>query len=197
MSEESKDATIKKVYENPATGYRSINDTLKKASKINPSIKVADVRDYLNKLKHRQTQFQYTNHKSFVSHHPLFEIEIDLVDLTSKAEENGGFRYGFVGIDNFTKYAWVVHMKTKQSQDVTNAMHELFDKIGVPKQLYSDQEGSFNTAEFIRLLNKHKVKHIMVVDKAHTVERFKRTLNDHIYRRLNALGLDTDKWTSL
>ena len=86
MSEESKDATIKKIYEHPITGYGSINDTLKQASKINPSIKVADVRDYLNKLKHRQTQFQYKKHNSFVSPHPLFEIEIDLVDLTSKAE---------------------------------------------------------------------------------------------------------------
>ena len=112
MSEESKDATIKNIYEHPITGYGSINDTLKQASKINPSIKVADVRDYLNKLKHRQTQFQYKKHNSFVSPHPLFEIEIDLVDLSSKAEENGGFRYGFVGIDNFTKYAWVVPMKT-------------------------------------------------------------------------------------
>ena len=61
MSEESKDATIKTIYEHPITGYGSINDTLKQASKINPSIKVAGVRDYLNKLKHRQTQFQYKN----------------------------------------------------------------------------------------------------------------------------------------
>ena len=59
MSEESKDATIKKIYKHPITGYGSTNDTLKQASKINPSIKVADVRDYLNKLKHRQTQFQH------------------------------------------------------------------------------------------------------------------------------------------
>ena len=68
----------------------------------------------LHKLKHRQTQFQYKKHNSFVSPHPLFEIEIDLVDLTAKAEENDGLRYGFVGIDNFTKYAWVVPMKTKK-----------------------------------------------------------------------------------
>ena len=36
----------------------------------------------------------------------------------------------------------------------------------------------------------------MVVDKAHTVERFNRTLKEHIHRRLNAMSLDTDKWTS-
>ena len=36
----------------------------------------------------------------------------------------------------------------------------------------------------------------MVVDKAHTVERFNRTLKENIYRRLTAMGLDTDRWTS-
>ena len=36
----------------------------------------------------------------------------------------------------------------------------------------------------------------MVVDKAHTVERFNRTWKEHIHRRLNAMGLDTDTWTS-
>ena len=116
--------------------------------------------------------------------------------MTSKAEENDGLRYGFVGIDKFAKYAWVVPMKTKKPHDVIKAMQEIFDKIGVPKQLYSDQEGSFNTAEFIRLLNKHKVKHIMVVDKAHTVERFNRTLKENIQTRLDAMGLDRDKWVS-
>jgi hypothetical protein len=196
MSEESKEATIKKIYEHPDSGYGSITDTFKQAKKVNLSIKYVDVKEYLDKLKHRQTQFQYKKHNSFVSPHPLFEIEIDLVDLTSKAEENDGFRYGFVGIDNFTKYAWVVPIKTKQPHDVTKAMQERFDKIGVPKQLYSDQEGSFNNVEFIRLINKHKIKHIQVMDKAHTVERFNRTLKENIYKRLNAMGLDTDKWTS-
>ena len=36
----------------------------------------------------------------------------------------------------------------------------------------------------------------MVVDKAHTVERFNRTLKGDLYRRLTAMGLDTDRWTS-
>ena len=36
----------------------------------------------------------------------------------------------------------------------------------------------------------------MVVDKAHTVERFNRTLKENIHKRLNAMGLDTDKRTS-
>ena len=77
-----------------------------------------------------------------MSPHPLFEIEVDLTDLTSKAEENDGYRYCTVSIDNFTKYAWGVFIKTKQPVDVVKAMEELFNKIGIPKQLYSDQEGT-------------------------------------------------------
>ena len=54
-------------------------------------------------------------------------------------------------------------------------MQEIFNKIGIPKQLYSDQEGAFTNAEFIRLLNKHEIKQIIVADGAHTIERFSRT----------------------
>ena len=191
-----KENVIKAVYVNQASGFGSIFDTFKQSKVINPNTKISDVKEYLNKQQHRQTQFQYKKYNSFVSPHPLFEIEIDLVDLSRTAEDNNGIRYGFVGIDNFTKYAWVVPIKTKTPKDLTDAMQEIFDKIGVPKQLYSDQEGSFNNASFIQLINKNKVKHIMVVDKAHTVERCNRTLKENIFKRLNALGLDPDKWTS-
>ena len=75
----------------------------------------------------------------FASLHPLFEIEVDLINLTSKAEENDGYRYCMVGIAHFTKYAWGVPIKTKKPADVVNAMEELFNKIGIPKQIYSDQ----------------------------------------------------------
>ena len=91
-----------------------------------PSIKLSDVREHLNKYQHRQTQIQYKKHNSFVSPHPLFEIEIDVVDMSTKASENEGFRYGFVGIDNFTKYAWVVPIKTKKPHDVTRTMHKKY-----------------------------------------------------------------------
>ena len=173
---ESKEATIKIIYENPATGYGSVRDTYVQANKVNPGIRYIDVKEYLDKLQHRQTQFKYSGYNSFVSPHPVFDIEVDLIDPTSKAEENDRYRYCMVGIDNFTKYAWGVPIKTKTPVDIVKAMEELFNKIGIPKQIYSDQEGAFNNAEFIRLINNHKIKHLMVVDGAHTIERFNRTL---------------------
>ena len=103
---ESKEDIIKNVYENKVTGYGSVRDTYVQANKINPGIRYIDVKEYLDKQQHRQTQFQYKKFNSFVSPHPLFEIEVDLVDLTSKPEENTVYRYCMVGIGNFTKYAW-------------------------------------------------------------------------------------------
>ena len=69
---ESKEATIKIIYENPASGYGSVRDTYVQANKINPGIRYIDVKEYLDKLQHRQTQFKYIGYNLFVSPHPLF-----------------------------------------------------------------------------------------------------------------------------
>ena len=100
---------------------QTLKDTFQQAVKKDPTIKYEDVKKYLDKLPFRQTQFKYKGFNSFVSPHPLFELEVDLIDLTKKAEENNGFRYCMVAIDNFTKYAWGVAIKTKQPKDVINA----------------------------------------------------------------------------
>ena len=86
MSEtESKESTIKKVYENAASGYGSVRDTYQQANKINPGIRYVDVKEYLDKQQHRQIRFTYKGSNSFVSPHALFEIEADLIDMTKKS----------------------------------------------------------------------------------------------------------------
>ena len=52
---ESKEATIKGIYENPASGYGSVRDTYVQANKINPGIRDIDLKEYLDKLQHRHT----------------------------------------------------------------------------------------------------------------------------------------------
>ncbi len=189
-----KEKVIKEVYEDKEHGYGSLRDTYQQAYKKDPSIRYEDVKKYLDKLSHRQTQFKYKGFNSFISPQPLFEIEVDLIDLTSKAEQNDGFRYCMVAIDNFTKFAWAVAIKTKSATDLVNAFTEILEKIGIPKQMYSDQEPAFDSFAFIRLLNKHKIKHITSISGAHTVERFNRTLKEKIQTRLDAMGLSRDKW---
>jgi len=189
-----RDKLIKDVYENVDTGYGSVKDTFDQVKLKDSSIKYIDVKQYLDKQKHRQVQFKYKGENSFVSEAPLFEIEMDIIDMTKRAEENDGFRYALVAIDNFTKFAWAIPMKSKTGIDLVKATEEIFDKIGTPKQIYTDQEGGMTTIEYIRMLNKYKVKHITTITGAHGVERFNRTLKENTFKRMSAMGLDEFKW---
>ena len=84
-------------------------------------------------------------------------------------------RYGLVAIDNFTKMADIVPIQNKQPDEIIRAVKEIFNKIGIPKQIYSDEEGSFNSPKYIVFINDNKVKHIQTSTHAVTAERFVRT----------------------
>ena len=116
--------------------------------------------------------------------------------MTTSAEENNGFRYALVAIDNFTKFAWAVPMKFKKSPDLVKATEEIFEKNGTPKQIYSDQEGGMSTPLYITMLNQYKVRHITSITGAHGVERFNRTLKENTFRRMRAMGLEDFTWTA-
>jgi len=169
-------------------------DTTRQAKEKDVNITYELVRDTLKKLKHRQTHFKYNRFNSYISPKPLFEIELDLIDLTSKAEKDNGYRYGLVGIDNFTKYADIIPMRSKTADEIIDAVKELLNKIGIPKQIYSDQEPAFSSPKFVRLMNEHKIKHIATVGKAHTVERFNRTIKEKMTTRLEALDEGIEQW---
>ena len=47
-------------------------------------------------------------------------------------------RYGFVSIDNFTKFAEVVPIKDQTPEEVIAGLKKVFESMGKPKQLNSD-----------------------------------------------------------
>ena len=65
--------------------------------------------------------------------------------MTQRAEENEGYRYALSAFDNFSKKASVIPIKTKLPQDIVIAFQKVMDEMGIPKQIYSDDEGSFNS----------------------------------------------------
>lgn len=52
--------------------------------------------------------------------------QADLVEMIPYARDNKGHRYMLTVIDIFSKYAWVVPVKRKTGEDVTNAMKSIF-----------------------------------------------------------------------
>ena len=113
--------------------------------------------------------------------------------MTKSAEENEGYRYALSAFDNFSKKASVIPIKSKTPNDVLSAFQKVMDEMGIPKQIYSDDEGSFNSKVFIQLLNKHNIKHI-ITSFASGVERFNRTVKSKTIERLKALTLKRFEW---
>ena len=154
MSE--KDKIIRQVYYDADTGFGSINETYRDAKKILNTITYNDVKDFLERQKSRQTK-GYRGFNSYVADKPLEEIQIDIADFTASGALNNGFRYLFVAVDIFTKKAHGVAIKDKQPTESVRAMNEILKVIGVPKTLYHDNEGSWNSGDFIQLLNQNKI----------------------------------------
>ena len=84
----------------------------------------------------------YKGFNSYIAHHPLQEIQIDIADFTKSAALNRNFRYLFVAIDTFTKFCHAVPMEDRQPNESVRAMKEVIDKIGKPETIYHDFEGS-------------------------------------------------------
>ena len=150
------------------------------------------IQKWLEKQKGRQTK-AYKGFNSYVADEPLEEIQIDLAIFTDSAPDNDGYKYAFVAVDVFTKIIWGVPIKNKKPEECIRAFKEVLDKIGKPKQIYHDNEGYFSSIEFIRLLNGHNIKHIIVSTKAPFAERAVQTTKNMIHARIEGLDLSVEK----
>ena len=168
----------------------------KKQQKVLNTITYNDAKDFLERQKSRQTK-GYRGFNSYVANEPLEEIQIDISDFTASGALNDGFRYLLVAIDIFTKYCHAVPIKNKQPAESVRAMKEILEVIGVPKILYHDNEGSWNSTSFIQLLNQNKIKQIITSTPPPFSERMVQTIKNMIHTRLEGLEIDKQEWINL
>ena len=169
---------ISEVYEsNFGTAYGTYKDAIKKGS----SIRLQDVKGYLAKRGDTQVKSKPKGSNSFVSPGAKFEVEINIVCILAR-DSGEGVRYGLVAIDNFTKIAEVTPIKNRQPTELISALKSIFQSMGEPKQLYSDEESSFRAKVFFRFINENDIKHIQTSTHAPSAERFIRTFKDNLYK---------------
>ena len=101
-----------------------------------------------------------------------------------------GIRYGLCAIDNFTKMVSVIPINNRTPSEIIRGLKLIFEQLGKPKQLYSDEESSLRSQEFFRFINENNIKTIQTSTHAHTIERFIYTFKMNLYRRLDALNQD-------
>jgi hypothetical protein len=191
-----KDRIIRQVYYDSDSGFGSIAETHRESKKILNSITYNDVKDFLERQKSRQTK-GYRGFNSYVADEPLAEIQIDIADFTASGALNDGYRYLFVAVDIFTKFAHGVKIKDKQPEESVRAMKEVLRVIGKPQTLYHDNEGSWNSKQFIQLLNQNSIKQIITSTPPPFAERMIQTLKLMIHTRLGGLEIDKQEWINL
>ncbi|XP_065667846.1 uncharacterized protein LOC136088111 [Hydra vulgaris] len=103
----------------------------------------------------------------------------DLVDMKSFSKFNNGIKYLLMVIDVFSKYGWIVPLKSKTGVDVANALNKIFKERKCQK-MWIDKGLEF--------YNKH-VKALDVElysteneEKSCIVDRWNRTMKDKMFK---------------
>ena len=108
------------------------------------------------------------------------QFQADLVDLQNLSRYNKGYKYLLTCIDIFSKYAFVLPLKTKQGQELV--------KPRKPIKLQTDQGTEFKNLVFQKFLRDNNIAFFTVNSglKASVVERFNRTLKNKTYKYFTA-----------
>ena len=190
----SKDEIISKIYNDPA-GHGSMKQTLEDAKQKDKTINYNDVKNWFEKNIERKKQLKGFN--SYIANESKFEYQIDLFFISKKDFPNEQYTGGVLCIDIFTKFITIIPIKRKETPDIFDAIKTILDKVGKPKNIYTDNEGAWSAGTIIsKYFKDEKINHIITLSHPNVSERAIRTIKDEIYKRAGKLPSEK-KWSEL
>ena len=114
----------------------------------------------------------------------------DLVDMQKLSKWNKGYKYLLMVLDRFSKYGWIVPLKTKTGLEVSKAFESIFKKSkgkaqGKPKKLWVDKGKEYYNKNMLDLLAKNNIEIYSTEneEKSSVCERWNRTIKEKMYKR--------------
>ena len=140
-----------------------------------------NIKNFINEIYSKPPKKNYATNKTDVYH--IDDIwSLDILDLKDYGPENNrGYRYVLVIIDNFSKYRWTVPLKNKNAQTTKDSFESiLISSKRRPKLIESDRGKEFYNNTFQDFLNKNNIKIYSRNTSLGAVfaERFNRTNRD-------------------
>ena len=176
----NKNEIIAKIFYDPA-GYGSIDQTLKDAKKLEPSITYEDVKKWKEQNTERKINLRGNN--SFIADKPYEEFQMDLFFFSDLKDKD--YDGALLMVDIFSKYVSAVPVKSKQIPEVLIAVKNCIHKMGgKPASIYSDNEGAFVSNIVQSFFKEEKIRHIVTLGHAPVGERTIRTIKNMIYQRV-------------
>ena len=106
----------------------------------------------------------------------------DLVDMQAFSKDNDGVRYILSVIDVFSKYGWMIPLKTKTGVEVASALKEIF-KVRKPRSLWVDRGLEFFNRHVKSLVELYTTEN---EEKSSVAERWNRTMKERMFKYFTA-----------
>ena len=118
-----------------------------------------NIKIFINEIYSKPPKKYYPTNKTDV-YHIDDTWSLDILDLKDYGPENNrGYRYVLVTIDNFSKYGWTVPLKNKNAQTIKDSFENiLISSKRKPNLIESDRGKEFYNNIFQDFLNKNKIK---------------------------------------
>jgi len=150
--------------------------------------------DQLGKEIHKRAVKKFPRRKVY-SHYPNDIHSADIVDMSAFQDANNGYRYILAVIDVYSRYAWCIPLRKKNTEDVMNAFKKLYQKsVTKPSRLWTDQGGEFYNTKMKAWCKSNGITLYSTFGdhKAAVVERFNRTIKEKLYKMMTRMY--TDDW---
>ena len=191
MAKVNVDKTLRSIYYEPSHPAAFSNPSvLFKASK-SYGITKKQVEKWLKKQDvytlHRSVRKKFKRNRVVV-YGINSQWQADLVDLSSLQRWNKHYRYLLVAIDCFSKYAYVVPIKTKSSESLIAAFKKIINDDRKPLALQTDKGTEFTNRPFQKWLNAQGIRFFTSNNetKCSIVERLNRTLKSKMWKYFTA-----------
>ena len=190
MSQEIQQA-IKKVYLDPKQpgSFGGVEALYKSCKEKGLSVTRKQVLQVLKQLEvytlHKPRRIHYSRNPTVVGGIDQ-QWQADLADMQHVSRQNSGYNWILTVVDCFSKYAWAIPVKKKDSKSMLVGFDQLFEqaKPRKPIRLQTDKGKEFLNKDVQNKLAKFGVKHFVTENdtKASMVERFNRTLKTKMFR---------------
>ena len=144
-----------------------------------------NIKIFINEIYSKPPKRNYATNKTDV--YFIDDIwSLDILDLKDYGSENNrGYRYVLVIIDNFSKYGWTIPLKNKNAQIIKDSFEKiLISSKRSPNLIETDRGKEFHNNIFQDFLNKNNIKLYSRNSSYGAVfaERFNRTIRDLLKR---------------
>ena len=188
---------LRELYYSPSTGLASATALYQRAKAAGLQVTKAQVSSFVKEQETDQVflRRKVKTHFPLVAHRLYGRLQLDLADISTLSRWNQGTHFLFCCIDVYSRFAWVLPLKSKGNAAVLGAFKTIIKQIKAldhfpPSQVDSDREASMMSRDYQAYCADNLItqKFLAVEDYKGTavVDRFIRTLRELLNRYMVA-----------